>query len=166
LVQTNRAVTRCQLKGQDMTPTHAGSFSRKALVASLAAALTFTPAGVAPARADGNGDAIAAAAFFGLVAAVIIASTRDRAAHAPPPAVPVAPRKLLPAECRFEIHSGADRGRWFGRNCLVAHYPNWPLLPDRCERRVELPRRHFHVVAYKAHCLAQAGYRPDDRGLR
>ena len=153
------------MKGQDMTSTHAGSFSRKALAASLAAALTFTTAGVVPARADGNGDAIAAAAFFGLVAAVIIASTRDRAAHAPPPQPPVVPRKLLPAECRFEIHSGSDRGKWYGRNCLVAHYPHWPLLPDICELRVELPRRQFQVVAYKAHCLALAGYRPDDRGF-
>ncbi|HCQ65493.1 MAG TPA: hypothetical protein DIU07_10185 [Rhodobacteraceae bacterium] len=150
-----------------MTPTLAGSISRKALAATLAAALTFTTAGVAPARADGNGDAIAAAAFFGLVAAAIIASTRDRAARSPQPHPPAAPpRKLLPAECRFEIHYGADRGRWFGRNCLVANYAHWPRLPDRCARRVELPRRHYDVVAYKAQCLARAGYRPDDRGFR
>ncbi len=150
-----------------MTPTFPGSLSRKALAASLAAALTLTTAGAAPARADGNGDAIAAAAFFGLVAALVIASTRDGAAHSPRPHPPVEPpRKMLPAECRFEIHHGPDRGRWFGRQCLVANYPHWPLLPSRCEQRVELPRRHYDVVAYKAQCLAQAGYRPDDWGLR
>lgn len=149
-----------------MTRTFAGSLSRKALAATLAAALTLTAASTAPARADGNGDAIAAAAFFGLIAAAIIASTRNDAGHpAPLPYPPVVtPRKVLPTACRFEIHHGTDRGTWFGRNCLVANYDYWQLLPDRCERRVAYPGRRHELVAYDARCLAQVGYRSDEGG--
>ena len=145
-----------------MTRTLTGSLSKKALAATLAGALALTTASVAPARADSNADAIAAAAFFGLVAAAIIATSRDDGSH--PPAV--APRKLLPADCRFQIRNGADRGKWYGRGCLVAHFDHWRLLPDRCERWVEVPRRGHDVVAYRAQCLARAGYRPDDAARR
>ncbi len=140
-----------------MTSTLAGSFSKKAVAATLAGALALTTAGVAPARADTNADAIAAAAFFGLVAAVIIASSRNGTSQ---PRT-VAPRNPLPAECRFHIRHGPDRGTYFGRRCLVANFDQWPRLPDRCERQVELPHRYYDVIAYDAQCLARSGFRAD-----
>ena len=146
-----------------MTRTPTRSLSSKALAATLAGALALTSVPVAPARADTNADAIAAAAFFGLVAAAIIATTRDDPGWSPPPSVDR--RKLLPAECRFTIHSGADRGTWYGRQCLVANFGHWPLLPHRCERKVDLPRRPYDVTAYRARCLAQFGYRADDKAF-
>lgn len=147
-----------------MTRTPAGTLSRQAVAASLAAALAFSTATAAPARADTDADAIAAAAFFGLVAAAIIATSRNDVDRAPPP--PAADRrKLLPADCRFTIPHGADRGTWYGRRCLVANFDHWPLLPYRCERKVDLPRLHYDVAAYRAGCLAQFGYRPDDRAF-
>ena len=143
-----------------MSRSFAASLSRKTLGVTLAAALALGTATVAPARAGNNGDALAAAAFFGLVAVAIIASSRDSAAHAPPPVV-VAPRKLLPAQCRFVVDHGADRGVWYGRSCLVANFAQWPFLPDRCERNVDAPRRPRDITAYKAECLSQFGYWSD-----
>lgn len=154
-----------------MIRTFAGSFSRKAVATTLAAALTFTSAGVAPARADGNGDAIAAAAFFGLVAVGIIASTRDsRDSHARsyhPPLV-TQPRHL-PGACRFDIRHGRDRGTWYGRNCLAERNIHVWSLPNACQEHVRLPGRHHDVIAYSAQCLtriesAQHGHGRDDRG--
>lgn len=147
-----------------MTRIHPGFLSRKAVAAILAGTLALTTATVAPARAD-NKDAIAAAAFFGLVAVGIIAATRNAKARAPQPPI-IAPRHDLPAECRFQIRHGPDRGTWFARRCLVANDAHWRLLPERCKRRVELPRAHFSLVAYRARCLARAGYRPDHMVLR
>ena len=144
-----------------MTWTLTGSLSKKAVVACLAAALTLTPATVAPARADSK-DAIAAAAIFGLVAAVIIASSHDRKS-ATVKTIRVDPRKVLPSECRFRIRYGSDRGNYFGRGCLSRNYARWHHLPHRCERVVERPHWHRSVIAYKVPCLKRHGYWADDR---
>ncbi len=140
-----------------------GSLSKKAMVAALAGAMTVTAATTQPVRAgdDEAAGAIVAATVFGLMAAAIIASKHKDKNRRPPPAVtPVAPTGPgpLPAECRFEVTNGYDRGSWYGRECLVASYRDWPKLPDRCERWVELPRWRQEVTAYNAQCLAQFGF--------
>lgn len=142
-----------------MTRNVRSLISRKAIAATLAGALAVTAVGAAPARAD-NKEALAAAAFLGIVAAGIIASSRQGSTYPELPHLPPGVGRLgpLPAECRFEIWHGRDRGVWYERRCLVASYRHWPFLPDRCERRVELPRRHHEVIAYSANCLAQVGH--------
>ena len=151
---------------RDRTRAFAAKTSRRACAATLAGALALTTATAAPARADGNGDAIAAAAFFGLVAAVLVATARSDTAHPGggplPPAV--SPHRALPADCRFEIRYGPDRGVWYGRQCLVSHYLNWDRLPGICAERVELPRQRYDVVAYEAGCLADYGLVLAERG--
>lgn len=136
-----------------------GKTSRTACAATLAGALALTTATVAPARADGNGDAIAAAAFFGLVAAVLVATARSDRAHPGGEVLPpaVSPHRALPEDCRFDIRYGPDRGAWYGRQCLVSHYRDWDRLPGVCAERVELPRQRYDVVAYEARCLADYG---------
>lgn len=142
-----------------MTRTVRDLIPRKALAATLAGALAMTSVAATPARGD-NKEALAAAAFLGIVAAGIIASTRHGSTYPERPHLPPGVGRLgpLPAACRFEIWHGRDRGVWYERRCLVASYRHWPFLPDRCERRVELPRRHHDVIAYDAHCLTQVGH--------
>ncbi|MCB1336516.1 MAG: hypothetical protein KDK10_03325 [Maritimibacter sp.] len=149
-----------------MIRTFAGKTSHMACAATLAGALTLTTATTAPARADSNGDAIAAAAFLGLVAAAVIATSRSDGAHPggyplPPVVVPQSP---LPSACRFDIKLGSDRGSWYGRRCLISQYRYWGTLPGVCAERVELPNVRYDVVAYEAGCLWRHGLMADDQG--
>jgi len=139
-----------------MNQTFAGSFSRKAVATTLAAALTFTTAGVAPARADNNGDAIAAAAFFGLVAVGIIAATRDKDTR-PHYRPGVSQPQYLPGACQFDIRRGADRGTWYGRQCLAERNIDVWSLANRCKEWVRVPGRQKNIVAYSAQCLMRIG---------
>ncbi|MEZ5721006.1 MAG: hypothetical protein R3D59_04610 [Paracoccaceae bacterium] len=149
-----------------MTRSITASPSRTALAATLAAALaipTFTPA---PAQAGDTGDAIAAAAFLGLVAAAVLATSHSAPAHPGGWAVeptPV-PQRPLPVDCRFDIKDGPDRGTWFSRSCLFSHYPSWPSLPGSCAERVALGYGHYGVVAYGAQCLIRNGVVVAERG--
>lgn len=147
-----------------MIRTERDGRARRAIVATLAVALALSPATTAPARAVGAGDALVAVAVFGAVAAALLAASgQEVASPAPAPHLPpVAADKRLPVACRFDIQGGSDHGTWFARQCLVANYDRWPLLPARCERRVRYPGRRFALVAYEAGCLAQSGYRPDE----
>ncbi len=144
-----------------MTWTISGSLPKRTIALTLAAALAVTTATTAPARAD-NKDAIAAAAVFGLVAAVIIASSNDRKSTTVK-TIRIDPRKVLPSECRFRIRHGSDRGNYFGRGCLSRNYARLHQLPHRCERVVERPHWHRVVVAYKAPCLKRYGFWADDK---
>lgn len=138
-----------------MTGTFAALISRKAVAATLVAALSLTTVAVAPARADDK-DAIAAAAFFGLIAVGIIAATQAGKARPQSPSVVVRPR-ALPAVCRFKIRHGLDRGAWYGHRCLVEHHVDVWSLPNRCVQRVDPPGRRQDIVAYSGRCLARAG---------
>jgi hypothetical protein len=158
--------------------------ARSAMAATLAAALAFTPLTAAPAQA-GNDEAvgaIAAASFFALLTAGVIASAatsgRDDAprradaprAHSPRdprPGMPrpgrgrdiprTDPRKILPEDCEFTVTHGRDRGSYYVSQCLNRNFRYAAYLPDRCEERIESwgGRR---VRAYDATCLARFGY--------
>ncbi|PIE07866.1 MAG: hypothetical protein CSA74_05005 [Rhodobacterales bacterium] len=141
-----------------------GSFSRKTIAAALAGAMAMTAATAQPASAkeDKTTEAIVAATVFGLMAAAIIAS-KHRDKHSTPSASPSFPQfpsrpGRLPGECRFEVTDGPNRGSWYGHECLVAAYNDWPTLPERCEHWVQLPRWRQDVLAYNAQCLAQSGF--------
>lgn len=141
--------------------THVFRFPKQALGATLAGALALTTATAAPVQAGDvkiNADAIAAASFFALVAAAVIATSRKNNLPGPEVERPD-PRKVLPADCRFDVRHGPDRGRYYGRQCLVANFDYWPLLPDRCESAVEVTSRRPDITAYDASCLARFGYR-------
>lgn len=136
---------------------------KQALGATLAAALALTTATAAPSPASAgdvkiNADAIAAASFFALVAAAVIATSRKNSGPGPELERPD-PRKVLPADCRFDLRHGPGRGRFYGRRCLITRFDYWPYLPERCETAVELSPRRPDIIAYDASCLARFGYR-------
>jgi hypothetical protein len=169
-----------------MTRFFPKTFARTAIVTALSASLAFSPVAAAPAYAgDRDAGAIAAASFFALITAGIIASAaKDNAGrvtidrHAPKASRPGAPRghqdrgpnradprKALPNQCEFTIHRGPDRGTYYGRNCLVRNFDYWPYLPDRCETRVK-GQGNRSVKAYAANCLARYSYNEQSRGPR
>ena len=145
-----------------MTRTLTDGLKNKTLAVTLATALAVTATTATPARAETDAaGAIAAASFFALAATVIIASSRNDTRRAPHPGHPD-PRKLLPADCRFDVGHGRDRGTYYGRRCLVTQFDHWSGLPNRCKERLDLPHRRHDLRVYDAQCLARAGYRPDD----
>jgi len=159
-----------------MTRFFPKTIARTAIVSALSASLAFSPITASPAHAgEKEIGAIAAASFFALVTAGIIASaakenagkvTIDR--HRPRAAAPgnrpgpkrADPRKALPSQCEFTIHRGPDRGSYYGRHCLVRNFDYWPYLPDRCETRVK-GRGNQSVKAYSESCLARYGYKEE-----
>lgn len=156
-----------------MTRFFPTTIARTAIVTALSASLALSPMTASPAHAgEKEIGAIAAASFFALVTAGIIASaakenagkiTIDR--HAPRASKPGSrrgpnradPRKALPSQCDFTINRGRDRGTYYGHNCLVRNFDYWPYLPDRCETRVKGRGNHW-VKAYSESCLARYGY--------
>ncbi|SMH47158.1 hypothetical protein [Maritimibacter sp. HL-12] len=151
------------------------TFARTAIVTALSASLAFSPITATPAHAgEKEIGAIAAASFFALMTAGIIASAAKESngkvvinRHGPKPGKPghrrgpnrADPRKALPSQCEFTVHRGPDRGTYHGRHCLVKNFDHWAFLPDRCEEKVWVPRRGRNVNAYNAQCLSRFGYR-------
>lgn len=147
-------------------------FARAAVVTALSASLAFSPMVAAPAYADDQrAGAIAAASFFALLTAGIIASAaqenkatqadrrgngRDR--HDRDQRRREDPRKALPAQCDLKVRKGPDRGTYYARRCLKRNFDYWAYLPARCEDKVWVPRRGRNVNAYDAQCLARFGY--------
>lgn len=148
--------------------------SRAAVVTALSAAIAFSPMSAQPARAgDEQLGAIAAASFFAMITAGIIASaakSKDgvvignrRGPHdRTPPRVDR--RKLIPAQCEFTVRGGPDRGTYYASRCLKRNFDHWAFLPDRCEEKVWVPRQGANVNAYDAQCLARFGYREAGSG--
>lgn len=134
------------------------------LSATLATALALSPLTASPARA-GNDEQIGALAFgsiLGLITAgVVISSLNQNRPHTQPvptgPQPGVGPRKILPGYCKFSVPYGANRGTYFGRQCLIRNFSYWPSLPRHCGRWVNQPARSG-VKAYRARCLAREGY--------
>lgn len=146
---------------------------RPVIAAMLAATLALTSVTATPARAGGEDKvgAIAAASFFALITAGIIAGAASQ--HRDDKALP-APRgsrhgwgdrrddrrKVLPAQCEFTVRHGRDAGTYYDSHCLKRSFNYWPYLPDRCEERVDL-RGSRDRNAYDARCLARYGYREE-----
>ena len=157
-----------------MTRFFTKSIAKTAIVTALSASLAFSPVTATPAHA-GNDDAaaIAAASFFALITAGIIASAanqnswkfdtdrggnRGNRGHA---------RKALPAKCELNVRGGPDRGNYFGTFCLKRNYTHVASLPARCQESIWVPRRGRTVSAYDAQCLSRFGYRTaGDQGGR
>lgn len=141
-----------------MTCTFARHISKRAVATALAAALALTTATTAPARAgDEEIGAIAAASFFALIAAGIIASQNHRGSGGHHPRLD--PKKALPAACHITVHRGPDRGTWYARRCLRRNFTYAARLPAQCEDLVYVPRRSGNIRAYDDQCLARFGYR-------
>ncbi|GGD19906.1 hypothetical protein [Sinisalibacter lacisalsi] len=148
------------------------SITRTAIVTALSASLALTPVSVTPARAgEAELGAVAAASFFALVTAGIIASAAKENSGGsvidrhPPARHPGRgpqrpdPRKTIPAQCDLYVQGGPDRGVYYTRSCLMRNFDYWAFLPDRCEERVWVPRLRQNVNAYDAQCLARFGYK-------
>jgi len=155
-----------------MTRFFPKSIAKTAIVTALSASLALSPMTATPAQA-GNDDAaaVAAASFFALITAGIIANaakknqgawTIDRRDQRPDRSPNR--RKLLPSKCELVVRGGPDRGTYFGRRCLKRNYNHVASLPARCLDKVWVPRRSRNVNAYDAQCLARFGYR--ERGAR
>ena len=157
-----------------MTRFFPKSIAKTAIVTALSASLAFSPMTATPAKAGSDeAAAVAAASFFALVTAGIIASAarhndgvvtihrpgRHDRGHVQPDR-----RKILPAQCDFTVRRGPDRGTYYGRYCLRNNYNHVASLPARCLEKVWVPRRDRNVNAYDAQCLARFGYR--ERGQR
>lgn len=157
-----------------MTPKRTKSPARSAIAAMLAAALAITPITATPAHA-GNEDtvgAVAAASFFALLTAGIIASTAQKNRDQRPRAAVTpwrqndnrrdgrARRKVLPEQCEFTVRRGKDRGTYYESRCLRSEFRGWPYLPGRCEKHINL-RGGRSTYGYKAQCLARFGYTDD-----
>lgn len=71
-------------------------------------------------------------------------------------------RKLLPSQCDLNVRHGSQTGTYYTKTCLMQNFRSWPMLPDRCETRLNT-RSHGRVTAYDAQCLARYGYR-DEHG--
>ena len=154
------------------------SIAKTAIVAALSGSLALSPMTATPAHA-GNEDAaaVAAASFFALITAGIIANAAknnhggwtvdrrdqrpDRGNHGNNR------RKILPSKCELVVRRGPDRGTYYGRRCLRNNYNYVASLPDRCLDKVWVPRRDRNVNAYDAQCLSRFGYREEGtRGPR
>ncbi len=163
-----------------MTRFFPKSLARTGIITVLSASLALSPIAATPAKA-GNDDAaaFAAASFFALLTAGIIASANQhgdrRVVITPPNTRPsrgdrerprVNRRKVLPARCELVVHRGPDRGTYYRRACLKRNFDYWQSLPKRCEERVWVPRRDRNVNAYDAQCLSRFGYRERGDGQR
>lgn len=152
-----------------MTRSFARTLTKQAIGTTLAAALALTTATTAPARAgDEELGAIAAASFFALVAAGIIASAQNDNARRGstshhgtyhPQRPRIDPKKALPSECRVTVRGGPDRGTWYQTRCLKRNFTYAARLPARCENLVYVPRLSGNIRAYDDQCLAGYGYR-------
>ncbi len=140
-----------------MFRSRSGGLAHTRVAAACATFATLTATAVT--QADGSGT-------FGPAPATHDAMPLHEASQpVPAPPAPAAPsHPPLPLACRFEVPQGNNAGLWYDRRCLVASYVHWPLLPERCERRVRRPEHRSALVAYAAGCLVQAGYRPDGSG--
>lgn len=141
----------------------------RAIAATLAMALALSSVSVAPARAgtEEQAGALAFGSILALITAGIVISNLNQnpGVVSPKPIRPRAPlhprpdpRKALPGYCKVSVPYGHDRGTYFGRQCLIRNFSYWPMLPDRCERKVNLPGRPGTTV-YQKSCLARYGYR-------
>ncbi len=75
------------------------------------------------------------------------------------------PHKILPDACAFTIRRGGEHVRVYGQRCLneVMKKPEW--LPRDC--RMNVPVRYGQpATVYGARCLAEYGYRANDRQAR
>lgn len=157
-----------------MTRFFPKSIAKTAIVTALSASLALSPMTATPAQA-GNDDAaaVAAASFFALITAGIIANaarnndgawTVDRRDQRSNRGNQGSPRKILPSKCELVVRRGPDRGTYYGRPCLRQNYNFVASLPARCLEKVWVPRRDRNVNAYDAQCLSRFGYR--ERGQR
>lgn len=169
-----------------MTKARFKGSGRAGLAATLATALALTSVAASPARAGSEQTvgAIAAASFFALLTAGIIASTASQNRYTPPPVTykpppgggdprwgsgpgrpGVDPRKALPAQCEFTVRHGKDRGTYYDARCLQREFSFWPYLPDRCEQRIDVHGGR-DIRGYDATCLARYGYTEAKPGPR
>lgn len=146
--------------------------ARAAMVAAISAALALTPITATPARAgEDKTGAIAAATILALITAGIIASNTKPGFSYSKPEVHYRPphyggrkppqidrRKLLPAQCEFQITRGRDRGTYFGKRCLKRNFSYWTHLPARCEKHIDLRGRPDRR-GFESNCLARYGYK-------
>lgn len=139
--------------------------SRKFIATILAASLTITAIGAAPARA-GNDDL--ARFLFGATALVIIGNalsdSNGSAAPAPRPRdhdyvhVPRVNRaKVLPRQCQRRARTAlGHKTKVLGAKCLNRNYTRAHRLPQNC--RLPFWTQNGRRPGYLQNCLTQQGY--------
>lgn len=152
---------------------------RKFIATIVAAAVTVTAIGSAPARADEDVlRALAAIAGIAIVGKVIHdRNERKRAQHSvtrnthkapvyqhtgrvydlkPRPLPKRANRRLLPGDCLRSAETRQGRVRYFGKRCLERNYRYVNRLPQYCAVRFRGEDRSRR--GYDARCLRREGY--------
>lgn len=157
--------------------------ARVLLAATLTASLALSPLTAAPARADSNGGAIAAAGLIALLMAGIAASNsqaqtapRDRWSETDndwrriptpqPPRERHESRKELPNECRVTARRGPSSEAYYDKSCLMQELRGARFLPDRCEEDLRVRGAHGRQEVYAESCLARYGYFPERQARR
>ncbi|WP_300056989.1 hypothetical protein [uncultured Roseobacter sp.] len=152
---------------------------RKFIATVIAAALTVTAIGSAPARADNDAlRALAAIAGIAIVGKVIHDRNKrkaekqtvtrnsstlyghggDRVIRVKPRPLPHrANRRLLPGDCLRSVDTWDGRVRYFSERCLERSYRHVNRLPQKCA--VRFRGDDWNRRGYEARCLSRAGYK-------
>ena len=140
-----------------------------AFIVAASVAIAGLAASAAPARADSED---IAKALAGIAALVIIGKaiekqkdrehvsrkqTYPQSYPQPRPLPHDVRRKLLPAECLFDVRTRHGHQRFFGARCLQNNYRHASSLPRACT--VQIPARNGWRYGYDPRCLRQSGYR-------
>jgi len=131
----------------------------------LAASLTLTSIGAAPAYADGRNDLrniLTGLAIIAIIGAAIDqnngrgngSATVNRPSYGGN-AIPRNQRRL-PTRCFRQANTRNGPLNFFGRGCLQNNYRFTRLLPQRCE--ITVRTRNGNRQGYLARCLRRAGY--------